>query len=78
MSVVVVGVAMVFVLPGLFPVEEPHRWPLALFMGAALANSANPVLARILLDLGLLKKRLGAIIMSATSATEPPLASTRC
>lgn len=63
----VVGIGCVYALPGLFPVaDDAHRFLLALFMGAALANSANPVLARILLDLGLLSGRLGAIIMSAT------------
>ncbi|MBL9093346.1 MAG: cation:proton antiporter [Planctomycetaceae bacterium] len=61
------GFATVYFAPNLFPIaNEAHRFPLALFVGAALANSANPVLARILLDLGLLKQRLGAIIMSAT------------
>ena len=61
------GVALVLALPGLFPaVDESTRVPFALFMGAALANSANPVLARILSDLGLMQSRIGAIIMSAT------------
>lgn len=60
-----VGTSIVYLLPDLFPVAATQRWPLALFVGAALANSANPVLARILLDLGLLKDRLGATIMSA-------------
>jgi len=61
------GVALVNALPGLFPaVDDATRFHFALFMGAALANSANPVLARILSDLGLLQSRLGAIIMSAT------------
>jgi Kef-type K+ transport system membrane component KefB len=61
------GVALVYALPGMFPLTgEATRFLLALFMGAAMANCANPVLARILVDLGLLKSRLGAIIMSAT------------
>jgi Kef-type K+ transport system membrane component KefB len=60
------GVALVYALPGMFPVNrEATRFLLALFMGAAMANCANPVLARILIDLGLLKSRLGAIMMSA-------------
>jgi Kef-type K+ transport system membrane component KefB len=63
----VLGMALVVAWPALFPtVDERLRWPTALFIGAAMANSANPVLARILLDLGLLKQRLGTIIMSAT------------
>lgn len=61
------GVALVHLLPALFPVvDDSTRWSLALFLGAALANSANPVLARILADLGLMQHRIGAIIMSAT------------
>jgi Kef-type K+ transport system membrane component KefB len=31
-----------------------------------LANSANPVIARILMDLGLLKEEIGVVIMTAT------------
>ena len=31
-----------------------------------LANSANPVIARILMDLGLLSGPIGALIMTAT------------
>lgn len=62
-----VGAALVYVLPGLFtPPDGVERWTLALFIGASLANSANPVLARILLDLGLLKDKLGAVLMTAT------------
>ena len=61
------GIALVYAVPGMFPApDEATRLSLALFMGAALANSANPVLARILSELGLLRNRLGAIIMSAT------------
>lgn len=62
-----VGAAMVYLLPGVFvPAEGADRLPLALFIGASLANSANPVLARILLDLGLLKEKLGTVLMAAT------------
>lgn len=62
-----VGIAMVYALPSLFHVATTgEKFAVALFIGAAMANSANPVLARILSDLGLLKDRLGAILMSAT------------
>jgi Kef-type K+ transport system membrane component KefB len=62
-----VGAALVYLLPGVFePLDGVQRWTLALFLGASLANSANPVLARILLDLGLLKDKLGAVLMTAT------------
>ena len=62
-----VGIGTVYLLPQLFAADVvANKLPLALFIGAAMANSANPVLARILLDLGLLKDRLGATIMAAT------------
>ncbi len=63
----VAGVIMVFALPGWWG-ESPqtNRLALALFMGAALANTANPVLARILQDLGLLRLGFGAMLMTAT------------
>jgi len=60
------GIGLVYAVPQLFPAGDAvHRGALALFIGAALANTAVPVLARILFDLGLLKGRLGGIIMSA-------------
>jgi len=48
--------------------RENVRWTAggALFVGMNLANSANPVLARILMDLGLLKDEIGTMCMAAT------------
>jgi Kef-type K+ transport system membrane component KefB len=43
-----------------------HRLAYGLFIGAALANTANPVLARILYDLGLLDRPIGVVTMTAT------------
>jgi K+:H+ antiporter len=62
------GVALVYSLPRAFwgPAVQEHFLSFALFIGMNLANSANPVIARILLDLGLLNRPIGAIIMSAT------------
>ncbi|HWA97728.1 MAG TPA: cation:proton antiporter, partial [Pirellulales bacterium] len=61
------GVGAVYLAPDLWhaPADE-HRLSYALFVGACMANSANPVLGRILLDLGLLSERIGAVLMSAT------------
>ncbi len=42
------------------------RLPFAAFIGMNLANSANPVLARILIDLGLMKSRIATVMMTAT------------
>ena len=60
------GVAMVYALPEDMLPSHVARLPFGLFMGTALANTANPVLARILADLGLLKQNLGAMLMTAT------------
>jgi Kef-type K+ transport system membrane component KefB len=62
------GVALVYALPRGFwgPAVQPHFFSFALFVGMNLANSANPVIARILMDLGLLNGPIGALIMSAT------------
>jgi Kef-type K+ transport system membrane component KefB len=61
------GMALVYLLPDLFALPAGvSRMSMALFIGAALANSANPVLARILMDLGLLKDKLGTVLMAAT------------
>jgi Kef-type K+ transport system membrane component KefB len=62
------GVALVYALPRGFwgPTAQEHFLSFALFIGMNLANSANPVIARILLDLGLMKGPIGALIMSAT------------
>ena len=62
------GVALVYALPRTFwgPAVQAHFFSFALFVGMNLANSANPVIARILLDLGLLTRSIGALIMSAT------------
>jgi len=60
------GVALVYALPeGMLP-SRVARLPFGLFIGTALANTANPVLARILIDLGLFKQNLGAMLMTAT------------
>jgi Kef-type K+ transport system membrane component KefB len=62
------GVGLVYALPRAFwgPAVQEHFLSFALFIGMNLANSANPVIARILMDLGLLNGPIGALIMSAT------------
>lgn len=61
------GVALVYGLPQLWPAleGEPRRF-YALFIGAVMAMSASPVIARILMDLKLVQHRIGAIIVSST------------
>ena len=62
------GVALVYALPRPFwgPAVNEHFLSFALFIGMNLANSANPVIARVLMDLGLLKGEIGTLIMTAT------------
>lgn len=62
------GVGLVYALPRAFWGEavQPHFFAFALFVGMNLANSANPVLARILMDLGLLRGGIGTMCMTAT------------
>jgi Kef-type K+ transport system membrane component KefB len=65
---IVAGVAMVYALPRAFwgKAVQEHYFSFALFIGMNLANSANPVLARILMDLGLLNSGIGTLSMTAT------------
>jgi Kef-type K+ transport system membrane component KefB len=62
------GVSLVYLLPAAFwgTGANADRFAFALFIGMNLANSANPVIARILMDLGLLKHEMGTLIMTAT------------
>ena len=65
---ILAGVGLVYAIPGDFwgDAVQDHYWAFALFIGMNLANSANPVLARILMDLGLLRTGIGALSMTAT------------
>jgi Kef-type K+ transport system membrane component KefB len=61
------GVALVRALPASFwgPQAEAQPFVFAVFVGLNLANSAIPVLARILMELGLLETRVGTTCMAA-------------
>ena len=65
---IAVGVGLVYAIPRDFwgSVVQEHFFAFALFIGMNLANSANPVLARILMDLGLLRGPIGNMSMAAT------------
>lgn len=65
---ILVGVGLVYALPASFwgNKASAHLFAFALFIGMNLANSANPVIARILMDLGLLRHEIGTVIMTAT------------
>lgn len=65
---ILAGVGFVYLIPKDFwgPLVQKHFFIFALFIGINLANSANPVIARILMDIGYLKDKIGTIIMAAT------------
>lgn len=61
-----VGVGSVLLWPGFWRNKAQSNIPLlALFVGTILSISALPVIARILMDLRLIKTELGTIVMSA-------------
>jgi Kef-type K+ transport system membrane component KefB len=62
------GMGLVYLIPAGFwgAAVQKHLFSFALFVGMNFANSANPVIARILLDLGLLRGEVGTLIMGAT------------
>jgi Kef-type K+ transport system membrane component KefB len=62
------GVALVLLVPGLWgPPAAGGSGTLALFIGAALSISALPVIARILMDLDLLRSEIGVVVMTAAT-----------
>ena len=62
----VLGFVMCYVFPTVIGVTAKDQFSTALFMGSILSLSANPVIARILMDMGLFKSEIGRTIMSAT------------
>jgi Kef-type K+ transport system membrane component KefB len=62
----VLGFLMCFVFPTVIGVTPKDQFATALFMGSILSLSANPVIARILMDMGLFKSDIGRTIMAAT------------
>jgi Kef-type K+ transport system membrane component KefB len=62
------GAGLVWAAPSLFRAGTPVPLPtLALFVGTALSISALPVIARILLDLGLLRRPFGGTVLAAAT-----------
>jgi Kef-type K+ transport system membrane component KefB/mannitol/fructose-specific phosphotransferase system IIA component (Ntr-type) len=62
----IMGFALSYISPVYFGNNEPDmKMVFALFMGTAMSISALPVIARTLLDLGLIRTRLGLIIIAS-------------
>jgi Kef-type K+ transport system membrane component KefB/nucleotide-binding universal stress UspA family protein len=58
------GVALGYLLPASYLANPNGRLIFALFMAVAMSISAVPVIAKILLDLGLIKRELGMLILA--------------
>ncbi len=61
----VVGILLGYFFTDYFHIEQTSRKVFALFLGTALSITALPVIARTLLDLGLYKTNIGAIVIAA-------------
>jgi Kef-type K+ transport system membrane component KefB/nucleotide-binding universal stress UspA family protein len=58
------GIALGYMLPGSYLANPNSRLIFSLFMAVAMSISAVPVIAKILLDLGLIKRELGMLILA--------------
>jgi Kef-type K+ transport system membrane component KefB len=64
----IVGAVSVFLFPRVWNyIPSESEWLLPLFIGTALSISALPVIARILMDLGILKSKVGSIILATAT-----------
>jgi Kef-type K+ transport system membrane component KefB len=59
------GVVLGLMLPAQYLAAPDQRLIFALFMGVAIAISAVPVIAKILIELGLMRRELGMLILAA-------------
>jgi len=65
------GFAMVLLLPDLWGTQAQNQlFIFALFMGTALSISALPIIARILIDLNLMQKEIGVVVMAAATIND--------
>lgn len=66
----ILGFGMVVLMPRLWRIHNGDLGIFALFMGTALSISALPIIARILIDLDLLKKEIGVLIIGAATIND--------
>jgi Kef-type K+ transport system membrane component KefB len=65
------GFGSALLLPGLWAVQTHDKALIfAAFVGAALSISALPVIARILMDLSLVREEIGMVVMTAATITD--------
>ncbi|MFG3252561.1 cation:proton antiporter [Streptomyces sp. NPDC048172] len=65
-----VGIALGFLLPTSLLGDRAERPVFALFMGVAIAISALPVIAKILLDMRLMHRDVGQVIIGAAAVSD--------
>jgi len=73
MSMVVpfgLGFAVAWFLPGMLAHELDNRLVFSLFFGVALSITALPVIAKILMDLGLQRSDLGVVVLASAVAND--------
>ena len=61
----VTGVALGFLIPGDFVARADQRGVFALFVGTAMSISAIPVIAKVLMDMDLIRRDIGQITLAA-------------
>ncbi len=62
----IMGFALAYYLPGVFEIKtSSNLLAFALFMGTSMAITALPVIARILMDIGIFKTRMGMLVISS-------------
>jgi K+:H+ antiporter len=64
------GLGLAFLIPDRLIPAGIDRWVFALFIATAMSISAIPVIARILMDLQLLRTRIGTVILSTAVADD--------
>lgn len=65
------GIGAVWAFPNVWgPEAIQHGRAFGIFIGTALSISALPVIARILMDLGLIQKELGIVVMTAATLND--------
>jgi Kef-type K+ transport system membrane component KefB len=64
------GIGAGFLLPGTLVPSSAHRGAFALFLGVAMGVSAIPVIAKTLLDLRLLHRDVGQLILCAVTVDD--------
>jgi Kef-type K+ transport system membrane component KefB len=65
------GFAAPYFFPSLFGINNPpDLLPFALFMGTSMAITALPVIARVLMDLGIFKSPMGMLVISSAMLTD--------